>query len=144
MSEYFPDFIRGVISTTANVLLIITLLQPKYSKKVTLFTMLGILAADLGTAVYCYLIGNLTMLAKIDIALFAVLCFAVRPLFKDTFMQWLFSYLTVLNISYAVIALSFVGSRRLPYPVYANSILRFILFGAVLLILWRYVRPLYR
>jgi len=144
MSEHFPDFLRAVISTTANVLLMITLLQPKYSKKVTLLTMLGILAADLGTAVYCYLSGNLTMLAKIDMILFAVLCFAVRPLFKDTFMQWLFSYLTVQNISDAVIVLSFVGSRRLPYPVYANSILRFILFGAVLLILCRYVRPLYR
>lgn len=144
MSEHFPDFLRAVISTTANVLLMITLLQPKYSKKVTLLTMLGILAADLGTAVYCYLSGNLTMLAKVDMILFAVLCFAVRPLFKDTFMQWMFSYITLQNIIDAVIVLSFIGSRRLPYPMYANSILRFILFGAVLFILRRYVRPLYR
>jgi len=121
-----------------------TLLQPKYSKKVTLLTMLGILAADLGTAIYCYLSGNLTLLSKLDIVLFAVLCFAVRPLFKDTFMQWLFSYLTVQNISDAVIILSFIGSRPLPYPAYANSLLRVILFGAFLLILSRYVRPLYR
>lgn len=98
MSEHFPDFLRAVISTVANVLLMITLLKPKYSQKVTFVTMLCILAADLGTAVYCYLSGNLTMLAKIDMILFAVLCFAVRPLFKDTFMQWLFSYLTVQNI----------------------------------------------
>ena len=106
--------------------------------------MLGILAADLGTAIYCYLSGNLTLLSKLDIVLFAVLCFAVRPLFKDTFMQWLFSYLTVQNISDIVIILSFIGSRHLPYPAYANSLLRVILFGAFLLILSRYVRPLYR
>lgn len=143
MSEHFPDFLRAVISTVANVLLMITLLKPKYSQKVTFVTMLCILAADLGTAVYCYLSGNLTMLAKIDMILFAVLCFAVRPLFKDTFMQWLFSYLTVQNISDAVIVVSFIGSRWLPYPIYANSILRMILFGAFLLILSRYVRPLY-
>lgn len=143
MSEHFPDFLRAVISTVANVLLMITLLKPKYSKKVTFLTMLCILAADLGTAVYCYLSGNLTMLAKIDMILFAVLCFAVRPLFKDTFMQWLFSYLTVQNISDTVIVVSFIGSRWLPYPIYANSILRMILFGAFLLILSRYVRPLY-
>ncbi len=122
----------------------VMLLQPKYSKKITLLTMLGILAADLGTAIYCYLSGNLTLLSKLDIVLFAVLCFAVRPLFKDTFMQWLFSYLTVQNISDAVIILSFIGSRSLPYPAYANSLLRVILFGAFLLILSRYVRPLYR
>lgn len=144
MSEHFPDFLRAAISTTANVLLMITLLQPKYTKKATILTLLGILFADLGTAVYCYLSGNLTMLAKIDMVMFAVLCFAVRPMFKDTFMQWLFSYLTVQNISDAVIILSFIGSRRLPYPVYANSVLRILLFGAFLLILLRYVRPLYR
>jgi signal transduction histidine kinase len=144
MSEHFPDFLRAAISTTANVLLMMTLLQPRYSKKITLLTMLGILAADLGTAVYCYLSGNLTLLSKLDIVLFAVLCFAVRPLFKDTFMQWLFSYITVQNISDAVIILSFVGSRHLPYPAYVNSLLRAILFGAFLLVLSRYVRPLYR
>jgi len=144
MSEHFPDFLRAAVSTTANVLLMMTLLQPKYSKKITLLTMLGILAADLGTAIYCYLSGNLTLLAKLDIVLFAVLCFAVRPMFKDTFMQWLFSYITVQNISDAVIILSFVGSRHLPYPPYANSLLRLLLFGAFLLVLARYVRPLYR
>jgi hypothetical protein len=141
MSQLLPNLLRAVISTTANVLLMMTLLQPKYSKKVTLLAMLGILAADLGTAIYCYLSGNLTLLSKVDIILFAVLCFAVRPLFKDTFMQWLFSYLTVQNISDVVIILSFIGSRHLPYPAYANSLLRIILFGAFLLILSRYVRP---
>ncbi len=144
MSELFPDFLRAVVSTTANVLLMGTLLQPKYSKKITVLTLLGILAADLGTAVYCYLSGNLTLLSKLDIVLFAVLCFAVRPLFKDTFMQWLFSYITLQNISDIVIILSFEVCRHLPYPAYANSLLRAILFGAFLLVLSRYVRPLYR
>ncbi len=144
MSIYFPDFLRAVISTVANALLMITLLQPKYSKKVTLIVMLGILTLDTGVAIYCYISGNLTILAKINIILFTVLCFAVRPAFKDNFMQWLFSYLTVQNISYIVVVLSFVGSRRLPFPVYTNSILRLILFGIFILILSRYVRPLYR
>ncbi len=144
MIQLLPDLVRAVISTTANVLLMITLLQPKYSKKVTLLAMLGILFADLGTAIFCYLSGNLTLLSKLDVVLFAVLCFAVRPLFNDTFMQWLFSYLTVQNISDIVIILSFIGSRKLPFPVYANSLLRVILFGAFLLVLSRYVRPLYR
>ncbi len=144
MRELFPDLLRAAVSTTANVLLMGILLQPKYSKKITFLTMMGILAIDLGIAVYCYLSGNLTLLSKLDIVLFAVLCFAVRPFFKDTFMQWLFSYITVQNISDIVIILSFTGSRHLPYPPYTNSLLRVILFGAFLMILWRYVRPLYR
>ena len=44
----------------------------------------------------------------------------------------------------AVVVLSFVVSRYLPYPAYLNPFLRVILFGAFLLILSRYVRPLYR
>lgn len=144
MTVLFPDFLRAIISTTANVLLMMTLLQPKYSRKITALTMLGILLVDLGTAVYCYLGGNLTLLSKIDIILFAALCFVVRPLFKDSFMQWLFSYLTVQNISVMVVILSFIGSRHLPYPAYANSLLRLLLFGAFLFVMVRYIRPLYR
>lgn len=144
LEHLIPDILRAVISTTANVLLLTTLLQPKYSRKVTNLAMLGILAANFGTALFCYLIGNLTLLSKLDILLFTVLCFAVRPLFKDTFMQWLFSYLTVINISEIVIILSFIASRPLPYPIYANSLLRLLLFTAIILGLRRYVIPVYR
>lgn len=144
MSQHLPDFLRAGISTIANVLLMMILLQPKYSKKITRLTMIGILVADLGTAIFCYLSGNLTMLSKIDVVLFAVLCFVVRPLFKDTFMQWIFSYLTVQNISDAVVVISFIVSRRLPFPPYANSLVRMILFGVFIFILSRYMKPLYR
>ncbi|WMJ85747.1 sensor histidine kinase [Anaerocolumna sp. MB42-C2] len=144
MIEHFSDFLRAAVSTTANVLLMGTLLQPKYSKKITVLTLLGILAADLGTAGYCYLNGNLTLLSKLDIVLFAVLCFAVRPLFKDTFMQWLFSYITLQNISDIVIILSFEVCRYFPYPAYTNTLLRAVLFSAFLLVMSRHVRPLYR
>lgn len=144
MIRYFPDILRACVTGSGTVLLMMMLLQPKYSKKITMLTMFGIIAADLGTAIYCYVSGNLTLLSKIDIVLLTVLCFAVRPMFKDNFMQWLFSYITVQNISFAVIILSFIGSRRLPYPVYANTLLRAILFGAFLLVISRYVRPLYR
>lgn len=144
MRELAPELLRAAISTAANVFLMISLLQPKYSRKVTLFTMSCILAADFGSALWCYLSGNLTLLARLDTVLFAVLCFAVRPLFKDTFMQWMFNYLTVQNISDIVIILSFLGSRKMPCPPYANSLLRFLLFGAFILFLVRFIRPLYR
>ena len=144
MIRYFPDILRACVTGSGTVLLMMMLLQPKYSKKITMLSMFGIIAADLGTAIYCYVSGNLTLLSKIDIVLLTVLCFAVRPMFKDNFMQWLFSYLTVQNISEAVVVLSFLGSRNLPYPVYANTLLRVLLFGAFLLVLSHYMRPLYR
>lgn len=143
MNELIPELLRAAISTTMNVVIMLSLLQPKYGKKVTRLAMLGIVTLDFGTALYCYLSSNLTMLARIDLVLFAVLCFAVRPLFKETFMQWLFSYITVQNISDIVIISSFIGSRHLPYPPYANSVLRILLFLVFYYLLKYRVRPLY-
>lgn len=144
MIELLPDFFRGIISTTMNALLLITLLQPRYSKKVTTFTILGMLFINSGVAIYCYVTGNLTMLAKLGMVVFTVLCFVVKPLFKDTFMQWLFSYITVHNISYMVVVLSFILSRHLPHPVYGNVVIRFLLLLFFYWLLRFYVRPLYR
>ena len=64
METFFVDLLRAIVSTTGNVVLMLSLLQPKYSKRVTRLAMLGVLCADLGTAVFCYLSGNLTLLAK--------------------------------------------------------------------------------
>jgi signal transduction histidine kinase len=144
MESLFSDFLRALVSTVANVVLMLSLLQPKYGKWVTRLAMLGILSADMGTALYCYLSGNLTLLAKIDTVLFAALCFAVKPLFKDTFMQWLFSYITIQNVSDMVIIASFIFCHHLPYPAYANVLARLVLFSLFYWLLRFKVCPLYR
>ena len=144
MSALLPDFLRAAVSTVMESVLMVTLLKPKYGKKVTTLAMLGITLANFFVAAFCYLNGNLTLLSKLDVFLFTVLCFAIRPLFQDSFMQWLFSYITLQIINAAVVALSFLGSRRLPYPAYANTVLRLALFLAMVFLLRRYVRPLYR
>lgn len=144
METFFADFLRGVVSATMNLVLLLSLLQPKYSRKITNLVMLAILTLNLSTAVFCYSSGNLTLLAKIDVILVTLLCFAVRPFFRDSFMQWLFSYITVINVSFIVVILSFIFSRYLPYPAYANTILRLLLFVAVILLFRKVLRPLYR
>lgn len=116
MELFFAHFLRGIVSAIANVVLFISLLQPKYSRKVTNLVMLAILTLNLSTAVYCYSSGNLTLLAKIDVVLFVLLCFAARPFFRDSFMQWLFSYITVMNVSFIVLVLSFVFQGLCPTP----------------------------
>ena len=50
MIEHLPDILRAAVSTTMNVVLMLTLMQPKYGKKVTRLAMLGILVLDFGTA----------------------------------------------------------------------------------------------
>ena len=143
METFFTDFLRGVVSAIMNVVLLISLLQPKYSRKITNLIMLTILSLNLSTAIFCYSSGNLTLLAKIDVILVTLLCFAARPFFRDSFMQWLFSYMTVINVSFIVVILSFIFSRYLPYPAYANTVLRLFFFVAVILLFRKVLRPLY-
>ena len=144
MPELLPNLLRAAVSTVMNIVLLMTLLQPKYSKKITCFVMLFIWTADFGVAVYCYLSGSLTLLAQLDFVLFGALCFIVRPFFRDTFAQWMFSYLTVQNISCVVVVLSFLISRYLPAPVYANILLRLVLFLGFYFLFRYTVCPLYR
>ena len=144
MEMFLPNLLRGIVSAVMNVVLLISLLQPKFRRKTTNLVMLVILALNLSTAVFCYSSGNLTLLAKIDVVLVTLQCFAVWPFFRDSFMQWLFSYITVMNVSFIVTILSFIFSRYLPYPAYANTVLRLFLFMAIILLFRKVLRPLYR
>ena len=144
MSALLPDFLRGTVSIIMNILLMLTLLRPKYGKKVTGFAMAGILTVGLLVNAFAYLTGNLTLLAKLSLIFWIVICFGVRPLFQDSIMQWLFSCLTVLSLSMSVMVLSFSLSRLMPYPMYANTLVRLVLYAGTLFLLHRYVRPLYR
>jgi signal transduction histidine kinase len=143
MSLLLPDFLRAFVDATMNVLLMLSLLQPKYGKKVTAFTMVGISLVDIMIAVFCYLSNNLTQVAKWEFVLFTILCFVVRSLFKDSFMQWLFSYITVRNIDICTTVLSFSISRVMPYPSYANPLVRVVLYLGIFYLIRRYIRPMY-
>lgn len=144
MNTLLPDFLRALVSSVMEILFMISLLQPKYGRKVNSLTIMGALAINMMIAVFCYVSGNLTMLARLDIIMLAILCFALRPLFRDSFMQWLFSYLTMEIVIMCVVVLSFYLSRLMPYPMYANTLLRLLLFSGIIFIQLRYMRPVYR
>ena len=138
------NFLRGLVSIIMNMILIFSMLKPKYSKKVTNLLLLGNFTLNLTVSITCYLLGNLTLLAKLHIVVNTLFFFAIRPFFQDTFMQWLFSCLTVLNVDVIVVVLSYFGCQYLPYPRYANTVLRFVLLGALILLLRKVLNPVYR
>ncbi len=144
MEQLIPDFLRGVVSIIMNIILVFSLLQPKYSQRFTNLMMVAVFTLDLMGTTICYLIGDLTLLAKLNFIVFPIICLIIRPIFLDTIMQWIFSFLTILNINAIVLVLSFIGSRYLPYPLYAHTILRIILFGIFILLLRRGLKSLYR
>lgn len=140
----FPNLLRGFVSAIINTLLMLSLLQPRYGKKITNLTMVAIVALNMTFATFCYLRGDLTLLMKLDLAVFAILSFLMRPLFKDSFMQWSFSYITLQNIRMCILILSFSLASVMPYPMYAVTLLRLVMGLATIFIIRRYVHPLYR
>lgn len=114
MEALFPDFLRGIVSAVMNVLLMLSLMQPKYSRRVTFIGGAAIVLLDFSVSCFCYFSYNLTLLTYLDVVLFTLLCFAAKPLFKDNFMQWLYSYMTVQNANVLAVVLSYDISRFSP------------------------------
>ncbi len=144
MNLLFSDLLRGVVSNIMNLTLVFSLLQPKYSKKVTNFALAAIIIANSIFASLYYAYGNLTSLSRFSLALFAVITLLIRPLFKDSFMQWLFSYITGFNFILSIMIVSYSLSRLMPYPAYANTLLRFIFALILIYLIRRYWQLQYR
>lgn len=144
METLFPDFLRGIVSAVMNVLLMLSLMQPKYSRRVTFIGSAVIILLDFSVSCFCYFSNNLTLLTYLDVVLFTLLCFAAKPLFKDNFMQWLYSYMTVQNANVLAVVLSYDISRFFPSPAYANPAVRLVLFVGVIILFRCWIRPLYR
>lgn len=144
MNLLFSDILRGVVSNIMNLTLVFSLLQPKYSKKVTNFALAAIIIVNSIFASLYYAYGNLTSLSRFSLALFTVITLLIRPLFKDSFMQWLFSYITGFNFILSIMIVSYSLSRLMPYPAYANTLLRFIFALILIYLIKRYWQLQYR
>lgn len=80
MTILFPHFVRGIVSSIMNIFLMLSLLQPKYGKRVTNLTMLGIIALNLMAALFSYINNDLSLLMRLNILIFTITCFLIRPL----------------------------------------------------------------
>ncbi len=143
MNLLAPDLLRSIVSSVMCILLLVSLARPKYSKKVTIVAMLLFVLIDLLFSLSFYLSNDLTTLARYNILWFVFTFMAMKPLFLDSLMQWLFNFITVINVYAAIVILSFHLCYYLPYPPYAVTLLRFILFIAVIILFQHWLRPLY-
>ncbi|OHD63884.1 MAG: hypothetical protein A2101_03575 [Spirochaetes bacterium GWF2_52_7] len=76
--------------------------------------------------------------------MFIVVGLALKPLTRQTFMQWCFTFLTTINIAMMIIILSFHLGRLFPLPQYANTIFRFLLYVLVIFLFQRYLLTFYQ
>ena len=138
------DVIRSLVTNTMLVVLLFTLARPKYKKHTLWAALAAIVAADLALNIFFYLRGDYTTLATLDIAFFILVGAATKPLFRETLMQWLFNCFTVMNIYAITVVVSYFLCDYFPYPVYANTALRALLFATAILLFRKRLRPLYR
>lgn len=144
MIELFLNILRGGLSGFMSIILIITLAKPKYGKKVMSVIIISYWLLDILSDIYFYMNDNLTDLAKFDVIIYFLIAIAVKPLFQENMMQWLFNCLTVLNVFMAIVVLSYIISRWMLFPMLAVTLLRCFFFILIIILFKRYLRPLYQ
>lgn len=138
------NLLRGTASTILNIMLIFSLAESKYSKRITL-SALGVTSALIMImTTYFYVFHDLTTLARFDIAIWLVVTVGLKLMFKDSIIKWLFNVITVCNIALFIMIVSYALSRYLPYPMYANTVIRIILYLVFIILFKKLVYPLYR
>lgn len=142
--DLLPDLLRSTTTNVMVLLLLMTLAQPRYRTWVMALPVAAVILICPVLEISLYLRRDYTRVAQLNLALIVVICVAMRPLFRDTFRQWLFSFITMANAFVAIIVLSYLLSRPLPWPAYAHTALRVVLFAGLITLFRRHIQPLYR
>jgi len=138
------DILRSIVTNAMLVALLFMLARPKCRPQTLWVALVAIVSLDLALNIFFYLRNDYTTLGKLDILFFILVGAAVKPLFRETLMQWLFNCFTAMNVYAATVILSYYLCGLFPYPYYAVIVLRFLLFAAAILLFRNSLRPLYR
>ncbi len=144
MNDLISNILRGSISSVMYVILLFTLTKSKFGNRSTILVAILVCILNLGSTLYFYLYSDLTLLSRFSVVMFIVVGLAIKPLTKLNFMQWCFTFLTTINISTMIIILSYHLSRVFPFPQYAHSIIRLVLYIVVIYIFKRYLLTLFQ
>lgn len=138
------DILRSLVTNAFLMTLLFTLARPKCKPRTEYLVLAATVLSDFAVNLYFYSRGDYTMLAKTDIAFFLLVGFAAKPLFREKTMPWLFNCITTVNISAAIVILSYDLADLFPHPPYANTALRAAMYGGVIWLFRTRLRPLYR
>ena len=138
------DILRSIVTNVMFLALLFTLARPKYRSRTLWAVLVAIVSLDVAMNAFFYLRYDYTMVGKLDILFFILVGIAVKPLFQERPMQWLFNYLTAMNVYASTVVVSYYLSDLFPYSQYAMTALRFVLFALVILLFRKRLSPLYR
>ena len=140
-----PDILRAVVTDTMLVILLHTVSTPKFKNKLPyILTTVILVAINLLANVYFYLQDNYSAVALVDFLMLLFIGVALKPLFLERISHWVFAFVTVLNVYAIIVFVTWIASDLFPFPLYANTILRFLFFGGVIIVFRRWMMPIYR
>lgn len=141
---FLQDILRSIVTNAMFTILLFTLARPKCRPQTLWVTLVAIVVFDLALNIFFYLRNDYTTLGKLDILFFILVGAAVKPLFQETLLQWLFNCLTAMNVYAATVIVSYYLCGIFPYPGYAVTLLRFLLFAVAIMLFRKRLSPLYR
>ena len=144
MNELVSNLIRGSVSSVMFVSLLFTLTNSRFGQKGPILVAVTVFILNMSTTIWFYLYGDLTSLSRFTVILFLVVGLLLKPLTRLSVMQWSFTILTTINIAMMIIIVSFHLGKLFPYPQYAHTIIRFVIYVVVILIVKRYLLPGYQ
>lgn len=143
MYALIADIVRGSVTSMLIVILLFTLAQPKCSKRVLLLTTIVIVIIDIAISLFFYLRKDYTLLAIVEAVFLITAALAIKPLFKESFMQWCFNIITTLIVYIIIVEYSYMLCDYFPHPFYAHTVLRAVFFIGIIFLFHKILRPLY-
>lgn len=140
----FANVLRGDVSIILNIILIFSLVEFKYSKKVTLTILTAACALIIIVNNCLYVFYDVTTVGRLSIGIWLAAGICLKFLSTDSIIKWLFNVITAINVLFFITVISYVLSRILPYPMYANTAVRIVLYIIFIILFKKYVYPLYR
>lgn len=144
MNTMLPDLFRCFITDVMLSVLMCIMSKPKYKTKWIYITVTAVIVIiNMAADSFFYLQKNYDLVVTVDLIMLLAIAVLLKPLFLDCVMQWVFSFITVLNIYAAIVFVSYYLCDFFPYSYWSNSLLRLIFFIFVAVLFWRFIRPLY-
>lgn len=141
--EILPDLLRGSTTTICLLCLFPVLSQPKFKIKKYIISASGITIADTIACSFFYLRKDYTGVFYYSLTAYILIVIGCKLFFRDKPLQWCFSCVTVLNVYTIVVIASYYLKDLFPYPIYAVSIIRGVMFLATIILFRIFLRPLY-
>lgn len=141
--DILPDLLRGSTTTICLLILLPITSKTKLKTKYHIILTSLIVLIDLTIGARFYLTGNYTGVVYFSLIFYIIIIVGFKFIYKEKLLQWLFNCVTVLNVYAMIVISSYFLSHLLPYPEYANTFVRLVLFTITIVFFKIWLRPLY-